>query len=60
MISVGMDVSKGKSFVCILKAYGEVLAAPYEGTHTVEDLQQLVDRLHNANEEVRVVLEATG
>lgn len=60
MISVGMDVSKGKSSVCILKAYGEVLAAPYEVTHTVEDLQQLVDRLHNATEDVRVVLEATG
>ena len=30
MISVGIDVSKGKSMVCILKPYGVVLAAPYE------------------------------
>ena len=29
MISVGIDVSKGKSTVCILKPYGEiVLLAP--------------------------------
>lgn len=28
MISVGVDVSKGKSTVCILKPYGEILMAP--------------------------------
>jgi hypothetical protein len=27
MTSVGIDVSKGKSMVCLLKPYGEVLAA---------------------------------
>ena len=28
MISVGIDVSKGKSMVCIIKPYGEVVASP--------------------------------
>ncbi len=27
MVSVGIDVSKGKSMVCILKPYGEVVTA---------------------------------
>ena len=34
MISVGIDVSKGKSTVCILKPYGEIVASPFEVRHT--------------------------
>lgn len=34
MTSVGIDVSKGKSTVCILRPYGEVVASPYEIQHT--------------------------
>ena len=34
MISVGIDVSKGKSMVCILKPYGEVVCSPFEVMHT--------------------------
>lgn len=30
MISVGIDVSKGKSTVCLLKPYGEVVSSPFE------------------------------
>ncbi|SMC79576.1 hypothetical protein SAMN06296952_2786, partial [Oscillospiraceae bacterium] len=30
MISVGIDVSKEKSTVCILKPYGEVVCKPFE------------------------------
>lgn len=30
MISVGIDVSKEKSTVCILKPYGEVVSRPFE------------------------------
>lgn len=41
MISVGIDVSKEKSTVCILKPYGEVICAPYEITHTEKDLPAL-------------------
>lgn len=34
MICVGIDVSKEKSTVCMLRPYGEVLASPYEIAHT--------------------------
>ena len=36
MISVGIDVSKGKSTVCILKPGGEVVKPPFEIDHAVE------------------------
>lgn len=60
MISVGIDVSKDKSTVCMLKPGGEVLASPYEMLHTMESVLALVKRLNACGEEVRVVLEATG
>ena len=34
MISVGIDVSKEKSMVCMLKPYGEIVKTPYEISHT--------------------------
>jgi hypothetical protein len=60
LISVGIDVSKGKSTVCILKPYGEIIQRPFEIMHTVEDLTALVKTIKNFNEETHVVLEATG
>ena len=30
MISVGIDVAKGKSTVCILKPYGEIVSKPFD------------------------------
>ena len=60
MISVGIDVSKGKSTVCILKPGGEVIESPFEILHTVESIRFLVDIIKSYNEEVRVVLEDTG
>lgn len=33
MISVGIDVSKEKSTVCILKPYGEIVSRPFEVCH---------------------------
>ena len=60
MISVGIDVSKEKSTVCILKPYGEILSSPFEILHTESDLSGLVTMLQRFDEEVRVVMEATG
>jgi len=60
MISVGVDVSKGKSAICIIKPYGEVLEKPYELEHTKIGLRKLADLIFKYDEEVRVVLEATG
>ena len=60
MISVGIDVSKGKSTVCVLKPGGEVLRTPFEIQHTMKDLLSLVNLIESYTEEVRVILEDTG
>lgn len=60
MISVGIDVSKGKSMVCMLRPYGEVVISPYEIQHTDKDLANLCQCILSFDEEVRVVMEATG
>lgn len=60
MISVGIDVSKNKSTVCIMKPYGEILEKPYEIHHTEDELSKLKDKISGYNEDTKVVLEATG
>ena len=60
MISVGIDVSKGKSTVCFMKPYGEIVHRPFEVKHTESDLKHLVDLISRLTEETRVVMEATG
>lgn len=60
MISVGIDVSKGKSTVCILKPGGEVVKSPFEMDHVADELDSLVSLIKSFDEETRVVLEDTG
>lgn len=60
MISVGIDVSKGKSTACAMKPYGEIVASPFEFQHTETDLKSVCDMFHRMNDEVRIVMEATG
>jgi transposase len=60
MISVGIDVSKGKSTVCIMKPGGEVMETPFEILHTIEGILSLVNLIKIYDEEVRVILEDTG
>ena len=50
MISVGIDVSKGKSTVCAIKPYGEVLMTPRDFKHTKDDLDSLVKQLSRFKE----------
>ncbi|WP_100218069.1 IS110 family transposase [Clostridium beijerinckii] len=60
MISVGIDISKRKSTICILNAYGEIISMPYELTHAGIELSELINSILNFREETRVVMEATG
>lgn len=60
MISVGIDVSKGKSTICILKPYGEIISSPFVVNHTQSELSEVANMLLRFNEEVRIVMEATG
>lgn len=60
MVSVGIDVSKGKSTVCAMKPYGKIVAIPFELQHTETDLKSLCDMFRRMKNEVRIVMEATG
>lgn len=60
MISVGVDVSKGKSTVCIFKPYGEIVCSPFEVKHVEKELEDLAGLLNKLDGEIRVVMEATG
>jgi transposase len=60
MISVGIDVSKGKSTVCILKPYGEIVSSPFEINHTEQELSELATMLLRFEDKIKVILEATG
>jgi len=60
MISVGIDVSKGKSTICILKPYGEILMSPHDYNHTQSDMKMLVDKLCKLDDEIHITMEATG
>ncbi len=60
MISVGIDVSKEKSTICILKPYGELVSSPFEINHTEKELSEVSSMLKRFDDEVRIVMEATG
>ncbi len=60
LISVGIDVSKGKSTVCIMKPGGEVLEPPFEVIHTAECIAALAQLINAYDEECCVILEETG
>lgn len=60
MISVGVDVSKNKSTICILKPYGEIVSSPFEIRHTEKELEDVSNMLLRFDEEVRIVMESTG
>lgn len=60
MNAVGIDVSKGKSTVCIMRPFGEVVASPFEVIHTGSELSALAKRLKSLRGETKIVMEATG
>ena len=60
MNAVGIDVSKGKSTVAVLRPYGEVVASPFDVAHTGSDLRALADLIKKLPGETKVVMEATG
>jgi len=60
MNAVGIDVSKGYSTVTIMRPFGEIVASPFEVTHTDSELGKLADLLKSLNGETKVVMECTG
>ena len=60
MNSVGIDISKGRSTVAVMRPFGEVVISPFDIPHTDSELSELARRLKSLNGETRVVMEATG
>ena len=60
MNAVGIDVSKGKSTVVVLRPFGEVVASPYDVEHTESELKKLARFLKSLPGETRVLMEYTG
>ncbi len=57
---VGIDVSKGKSMIAVMRPFGEVVLAPFEVKHTFVELGNLAEQLKRLDGETRVVMESTG
>ena len=60
MNSVGIDVSKGKSMIAVMRPFGEVVVSPFEIRHTDSELCELTKLLSGLSGETRVVMESTG
>ena len=60
MNCVGVDVSKGKSTIAVMRPFGEVVISPFEVLHTDSELSKLARLLKSLNGETRVVMESTG
>jgi len=60
MNAVGIDVSKGKSMVAVLRPLGVVVAKPFEVGHTASELGKLSDFLKSLDGETKVIMEHTG
>jgi len=60
MNAVGIDVSKGKSMVAVVRPFGELVMKPYEVRHTCSELSELATTLKSLDGETKVVLEHTG
>jgi len=60
MNSVGIDVSKDKSMIAVLRPFGEVVSTPFEIRHTASELRDLASSLKSLDGETRVIMEHTG
>ena len=60
MNCVGIDVSKGKSMIAVMRPLGEMVIPPFEVGHTDAELCELSRRLGGLEGETSIVMEATG
>jgi len=59
-ISVGIDVSKGKSMVAVMRPMGEMVLRPFEVIHSKAMLERLAYSLKELGGDLKVVMESTG
>lgn len=60
MNAIGIDVSKGKSTVAVVRPFGEIVRMPFDVAHSSKDLNDLAKFILSLEGESRVVLEHTG
>lgn len=60
MNAAGIDVSKNKSMISVIRPFGEVVMLPFEVKHSITDLSDLAKQLEAIDGETRVVIEHTG
>ncbi|EPH71353.1 IS110 family RNA-guided transposase [Enterococcus faecalis] len=60
MNAVGIDVSKGKSMISVMRPLGEIVANPFEIFHTPSELDNLANYLKSLDGETKIVMEYTG
>lgn len=60
MNAVGIDVSKRKSTVAILRPGGKVVVKPFDVPHLSADFQSLKKLIKDLDGETRIVMECTG
>ena len=56
MNSVGIDVSKGKSTIAVMRPLGEIVLSPFDVSHTSGELSALTNQLKSLDGETRVVM----
>ena len=57
MNAVGIDVSKGKSMVAIMRPFGEIVSSPFEIKHTTSDINSLVELITEVTRMRRTVIQ---
>ena len=60
MNAVGIDVSKRKSTVAILRPGGRIVVKPFDVPHLSTDFQSLKELIRKLDGETRIVMECTG
>ncbi len=60
MNAVGIDVSKGKSMIAVLRPFGEVVRKPFEVCHNLYDINELIKYIKSLDGESKIVMEHTG
>ena len=60
MNDVGIDVSKGKSTVAILRFHTDMIVAPFDVPHTVSGIKHLLATIHSVGEDPVVFMEHTS
>ena len=58
MNAVGIDISKGKSTVAILRPLGEVVSLPFDVTHDMVSLERLAGQIICLEGDSKVLMEA--